>query len=321
MEKKHFLKKFENQSAYESQKDSVMGIPHVVLLEDTKEVVYASENNEIDYSKEFFTIAALEDGLTVQLSQNASEYRIDNGEWVSLAANTATPSINSGQKISFKITNPTISSNSGIGIFTVNKAFNVEGNIMSLLYGDNFEGQTDLSGKNYAFYRLFYNCNTLTDANNFILPATTLASSCYSYMFDNCTSLITAPELPATALATYCYQGMFWGCTNLTSAPELPATTLVARCYANMFYNCTSLTSAPELLATKLVDGCYANMFNGCSKLNYIKMLATDINASFCLSTWVNKVASSGIFIKHLDMTTLPTGTSGIPNGWTVENA
>ena len=42
MENKRFLKVFENQSAYESQKDEVMGMPHVVLLEDTKEVVFAS---------------------------------------------------------------------------------------------------------------------------------------------------------------------------------------------------------------------------------------------------------------------------------------
>ena len=46
MENKRFLKIFSSQNDYESQKDSVMGMPHVVLLEDTNEVVYASENNE-----------------------------------------------------------------------------------------------------------------------------------------------------------------------------------------------------------------------------------------------------------------------------------
>lgn len=44
MENKRYLKKFSSQSDYESQKDSVMGMPHVVLFDDTKEVVYASEN-------------------------------------------------------------------------------------------------------------------------------------------------------------------------------------------------------------------------------------------------------------------------------------
>ena len=42
MENKRHLKKFENQSVYDSQKDEVMAMPHVVLLEDTRKVVFAS---------------------------------------------------------------------------------------------------------------------------------------------------------------------------------------------------------------------------------------------------------------------------------------
>lgn len=34
-------------------------------------------------------------------------------------------------------------------------------------------------------------------------------------MFENCTSLTTAPELPATTLADYCYNRMFKGCSSL----------------------------------------------------------------------------------------------------------
>jgi hypothetical protein len=113
---------------------------------------------------------------------------------------------------------------------------------------------------------------------------------------------------------------MFDGCTNLTKAPELPATTLANYCYYSMFYNCTSLVTAPELPATTLAEECYANMFLHCRKLNYIKMLATDISASGCLSTWVSGVSSTGTFVKHPQMTSLPTGSNGIPDGWTIEN-
>jgi hypothetical protein len=49
-------------------------------------------------------------------------------------------------------------------------------------------------------------------------------------------------------------------------------------------------------------------------------MLATDISASSCLSNWVGGVASTGNFVKHPDMNSLPTGVSGIPEGWTVED-
>ena len=114
---------------------------------------------------------------------------------------------------------------------------------------------------------------------------------------------------------------MFSGCTSLTTAPALPATTLAQSCYYYMFANCTSLTTAPELPATTLASQCYSYMFYGCSNLNYIKMLATNISASYCLSSWVSGVASSGTFVKNLNMTTLPSGINGIPNGWTVVNA
>jgi hypothetical protein len=104
----------------------------------------------------------------------------------------------------------------------------------------------------------------------------------------------------------------------LINAPQLLATTLSEGCYQYMFQGCTSLTSAPELIATMLVYYCYYNMFRGCSKLNNIKMLATNISASYCLTNWVYGISSSGTFVKHPSMTSLPNGVSGIPNGWTV---
>lgn len=249
---------------------------------------------DYNYSKEYFTIEALEDGLTVKLSQNASQYRIDGGNWISLKTSTATPSINNGQIIQFRITNPTISTSDGIGTFTINKKCNIEGNIMSLLYGDDFEEQIDLSGKTHAFFNLFTRCITLQSAENLVLPATTLADYCYAGMFQSCSSLNIAPKLHATKLADYCYWNMFQGCTSLETAPELSATTLAPYCYTSMFY--------------------------GCRNLNKITMLATDISASSCLSGWVNGVAPSGTFFKHPLMSLLPNDENGIPKGWVVKN-
>lgn len=171
-----------------------------------------------------------------------------------------------------------------------------------------------------CYSSMFSGCTNLTSAPD--LPATTLAEGCYEYMFGDffgsCTSLTVAPELPATTLERGCYKSMFYGCTSLTTAPELPATTLADNCYHSMFYGCTALTTAPELPATTLTTECYSGMFRGCSNLNYIKMLATDIPATNCLYNWVNGVASRGTFVKNSAMTSLPSGTSGIPSGWTV---
>ena len=63
-------------------------------------------------------------------------------------------------------------------------------------------------------------------------------------MFDGCTSLTTIPNLPATTLASYCYQFMFRSCTGLVETPEgwiLKAqTTASDSCYA-MFGGCSKL--------------------------------------------------------------------------------
>ena len=291
----------------------------------------------------YLTIVALEDGLTASLSIRACEYRIDDGNWLSLAAGATTQSINTGHTLSFR-GNLTPSESYGIGTFTINKKCNLEGNCMSMLFGDNAATSTSLSGKDYAFYKLFSGCTNIVEVSDGFLPATTmayrcyfymfqgctslttapalpattLATECYTYMFNGCTSLTTAPVLPATTLASYCYGNMFSGCSKLTTAPVLPATTLISYCYREMFMGCTSLTTAPVLPANKLTSYCYYLMFYNCSKLNYIKMLATDISVSGCLSNWVNGVASTGTFIKRPSMTSLPTGVSGIPSGWTV---
>jgi hypothetical protein len=110
---------------------------------------------------------------------------------------------------------------------------------------------------------------------------------------------------------------MFKGCTSLTTAPELPATTATIGCYREMFKGCTSLAQAPELPATTLADYCYSWMFEGCKKLSTIKCLATDISASGALTYWTSNVASSGTFTKATGVE-WPSGTSGIPSGWTV---
>jgi hypothetical protein len=172
---------------------------------------------------------------------------------------------------------------------------------------------------NDCYYEMFYSCTKLTTAPE--LPATSLEKACYSGMFNQCVKLTTAPELPATTLAYDCYSSMFYGCRGLTTAPDLPATTLNQSCYYRMFYDCTGLTTAPDLPAETLAIQCYSGMFVNCSKLNYIKMLATNISASNCLNGWVSGVAAIGTFVKSSFATWNVTGTSGVPEGWTVLTA
>ena len=288
-------------------------------------VSYCIDNNDVHYNpwtwaEEYLTFVALGNGTFTftPKNNNVISYSIDNGKnWTE--GNSV--EVANGDKVIWKGTMTPVS-NGGIGGFSSTGNFEVKGNVMSLLFGDDFKGKTDLTGKNYAFSQLFYYAGIyLVSAKDLSLPATILAYGCYISMFNGCTSLTTAPELPATTLASYCYSNMFYGCTSLTTAPELPATTLATYCYNGMFRGCTNLTSAPELPATTLASNCYYYMFNGCTNLNYIKAMFTTTPSTSYTSNWVNGVSSTGTFVKNSAATWDVTGEYGIPTGWTVETA
>ena len=331
--------------------------PYVAYIEDVDRIDWNSKE-KVDYTTEYLTFNIVSAGTInwtasdTSVSGTSIDYKVNNGEWISVTSNTGssapTITVNSGDKLQFRGNNTAYATNySNHNSFGGSTAsFEVEGNIMSLIYGDDFKNNSTIS-RSYAFVGLFKDCTKLVSAENLALPATTLkescyqrmfygcsslttapalpattlADDCYNYMFASCTSLITAPELPATTLAISCYSYMFYICRSLTKAPELPATTLASSCYDRMFQWCASLTKAPELPATTLASSCYNWMFYGCKNLNYIKCLATDISASGCTDGWVNGVASTGTFVKNPNMSGWTTGKNGIPTGWTVQNA
>ena len=428
------------QSEADYQNDKSKNFPNVSYIIENDNVLFEVYR----YEKQYFAIESLEDDNAIMFklssesgSPSASSAKTisvstDDGvtwtDYTSTADGTTIATLNIGQKILIKGNNDTYNVVSdyigNFSCFTASKQIDVNGNIMSLIYGDNFKGQYSFPSGTFNFYNIF-NSAPIVSAENLILPATTLATACYKNMFKGCTGLTTAPELPATTLANSCYQNMFDGCTGLTTAPALPATTLASGCYESMFFGCTSLKTAPSVLpattladycyqymfygctglttapsvlpATTLAEGCYQNMFwgctrlvtapelpattlayycytgmfngctslktapsvlpatilasscyngmfqgctslktapalpattleswccksmfQGCTKLSYIKCLATDISATNCTLDWVDGVASTGTFVKDANMTSWTTGTSGIPNGWTV---
>ena len=291
---------------------------------ETQDIVVEYNSNrcqEHDYANDYLTFIAREDG-TFSFS-NAMSYSIDSGTtWTTLEGGTNTPTIQSGETVMWK-GNSRPYQGGGIGTFSSTGAYDVEGNAMSLLFSDNFEGETSLVGKDYAFYTLFQS-NRIVNAENLILPATALSLSCYDGMFYGCSGLTTAPSLLATTLANSCYRSMFEDCTSLTTVPSvLPATTLATHCYSSMFDGCTSLTTAPMLPAPILVEASYSWMFFNCTSLQSITCLATDISATDCTTSWVDGVAlasPNGVFTKAASMTSWRYGGSGIPTTWTIQD-
>ena len=186
---------------------------------------------------------------------------------------------------------------------------------------------TQVGNRGMAY--MFEECHSLSTAPE--LPATNLSSNCYQGMFFCCSTLTVAPELPATTLSTQCYYGMF-DCSGLLTAPELRATNVAADAYWCMFFGCRSLTGAPYIASpanpaatpTRL----YQRMFEGCNNLTYIKAMFTSwpvaSNGVSVTGQWVYQVKSTGTFVANANASFLsspPRGYAGIPNNWTIQTA
>ncbi len=224
--------------------------------------------------------------------------------------------VSQGDTISFKAElKPRDVGGWGIGNFSVDAEFNVSGDCMSLLFGDEARNIYSLEGYDYVFYNLFGGNSGLKSISNNILKATTLSKGCYYEMFDMCDGL-----------------------TNIGGL-ILPAMTLEPLCYYRMFYRCYRIPYAPILRAPILKLGCYSEMFScddSVGLLQKIIILATDCDPDTtiyeCLDYCVprkNTYDNSGIrkvFFKHpdMDINRLPIGEEFgegcIPESWIIED-
>ena len=213
--------------------------------------------------------ADTEQTFTMSRSVATLEYSVDGEKWEELGTTTVTFGGNNG--------NLRLRGKSSIGTSAAVEDYN---NYSTILFGSStpvacsgdirtlidYENYTTTSTENARFRYLFKNCTSLTTAPE--LPAEDLANMCYAYMFYNCKSLIEAPELPADMVPHGGYYHMFEKCSSLKTAPELPAMTVDHVGYNTMFAECTSLVNAPELPATTLIgENHYACMFMNCTSL------------------------------------------------------
>ena len=286
--------------------------------------IIQSGSTDCNFATQYFTIEALED-MRVDLHQADAQYSMDNGEtWTWLDFGNYIR-ISAGNKVLWRST--WYSQSGSFGSYLDRGRCIVYGNVMSLLYGENFEGITTMENKP-ALAGLFNYDNdnlNIVSAENLVLPATTLTEGCYSNMFNGCTNLVSAPAiLPATTLARNCYGGMFKDCTSLKNIPILPATTLAINCYQNMFNGCTSLTTAPALPVMTLEYGCYYRMFANCTSLTTAPTLPSTTLADYCYgemfrdctslinvpstlpATTLTEACYSGMFFYCTSLTTAP---------------
>ena len=261
---------------------------------------WAQEDEYEQYKNMYLTFEVLSGGTIGWIASGGTsyaktiDYRINSGEWNSITSTASRAFINvsggdivefRGSNISYATAKDKYSAFDG-GTAT----YNAYGNIMSLIYGDNFIGKTSFSGGSYNFCSLF-KYSKVESAEFLVLPALTLTEHCYRAMFSFATLLEVAPYLPATTLARNCYWYMFEE-TLISKAPILYALTIP-------------------------VEG-YGNMFVRCSNLSYVECYATDRSATNATQTWVNGASGRGVFVKNESMESWPRGANGIPNGWEI---
>lgn len=178
---------------------------------------------------DYLTFTALENGtftFTIAKSTKTTyfswaAYSTDGGETWVMRYNTnnysvaiTTPTISAGETVKWKGSGMYCGSR-----FSSSCRCTVSGNIMSMLFADNYRNKKRFEDSNEsAFSNLFYGMSTLTNASELLLPATELAPSCYNNLFMECTNLVAGPVLLAQILnKSQCYRGMFNGCSKLES--------------------------------------------------------------------------------------------------------
>lgn len=229
-----------------------------------------------------FKIKATADAnITFNYWDNEIQYSLDNGRSWTAYTSASHPSISlkTGEYVCFKgrrsdyknIGTDQYETPSNKPIFTANQLCNISGNIMSLLYGDDFVEQTTVPERAFsgAFSKGTNNIDyiNIDSLEPLILPAVGLGAKCYMNMFRGCIKLTATPDLPATSVSRDCYRGMFRSCTGLESVSlVLAAPDLAQDCYREMFRDCSKLASVPQgmLPSTNLATSCYRQMFSNC---------------------------------------------------------
>lgn len=305
------------------------------------------ESSEPVVLKDYLSFYGFADITFTNGQSNEFDYSYDQVTWTHVTGNFTIPLSRENPTVYLRGNNTKFATSNTISShFNITSGTYCSGNIMSLLYGDDFEDKLTLT-TNYVFVGLFSNCTGLRSLPK--LPATTLSEYCYRQMFGGCTRLedISDLELPATTLSPGCYSLMFQDCSGITDASfTLPALNGNYNVYSAMFRRCTSLTEPPVIAMTNLNTGslqmnsmfegctslerspvlrplllmsnCYAQMFDGCTSLKYIYALFTTTPSTTYTRNWVRNVSSAGQFYKNPNSTFSTRGVNGIPQLWTV---
>lgn len=230
-------------------------------------------------------------------SSNYARYSKDLSTWTDLTNGDNYINVNSGEKVYLR----SIGSSYTSGAFSIDNIntdfyYKVSGNILSLVYGDDFNGQEYIDRRGstpqyqslalYGGCSLFKNSTTLLYANNLYIsgyvlqyyqlnqddPVSTYVVTPFDFssFFEGCTSLLLPPilwvldrnNLPhnATDVIFYgSYNSMFKNCNSLLRAPYIPTGF------------CTAISGQAGSSLAQVYK--YSNMFENCTSITSVNDL------------------------------------------------
>lgn len=227
--------------------------------------------------------------------------------------------------------------------YRIEGADTVGGNLASMCAVEPVNGimpKTTVYGKCQSIFRKTSSKQGVVDARNlvtrYIDPTISNETHSYTKMFgtfdnngaDADVDLIYAPKyMYLHANDTEQFNGTFAYCTSLTHTPKFIGSTAPGSCFWKTFQHADNLVAATPLpTITSIVGPQYTNevfnyVFDNCRSLVFIKNPTnTSLFDSNIRSGMTNGVGSNGVYVKNVN-DNLPTGTNGVPSGWTKLNA
>ena len=257
------------------------------------------EEDATDYSKEYFTITALQNNTKIYAGTIYSsradgpsytiEASINNGEFVAHliirtqndpASNRLICTLNNGDNVRLRAVMPWDWSYNGYHyivknlLIDSNKLVKISGNLLSLVAGAGYLNSSLLSS-NYITFPFVFNYS-IFDARNVWFP----------YLSD-----ITQNAHWSDAASYYAnyynskynqndgrFSHMFAYNSYMLAGPNSINENVDYYAYSYLFYECHNIFDPPICPATTLADGCYHGMFEYCDKLvNGVNLMGTTL--------------------------------------------
>lgn len=257
------------------------------------------EEDATDYSKEYFTITALQDNTKIYAATIYStrytgpsytiEASVNNGEFVEhiianapndFASERLICTLNNGDNVRLRAVMPWEWSYNGYHYIVKDlsikpsKFVKISGNLLSLVAGAGYLNSNLLSS-NYISFPFVFNYK-IFDARNVWFPY--LSDVTQNPHWSNAISYYDNYNIISEYYPDGRFTHMFANNSYMLAGPKSINENVDYYAYSLLFEDCHNIFDPPICPATTLAEGCYHSMFKGCDKLvNGVNLMATTL--------------------------------------------